>query len=342
MRATSFLLTAALLASATSGTCQDKKPGSADAAKVRRSTVKGGLYHSSGDWIRITGKVTVKNGYTIVFENGREVALVTGLELEQMGKVGDDWYPAGREAAEFLRTLIGGQTVTMYVNANSVEYQRGDLTTGRCFVGETNLGIALIRNGWAFARHTSVVATEIMAREDKLGLWQGQFVPPDEWRQGKRLPGEEAARNAWGEKKADGKPPAIVGTWTATAWHTVHASLFQPEHGARNRVTTVRFDQVGDRITGHAAGGPDQEEPMAIPTVRFTDDRLALEFDIVWDRIYAAPIAVQARRLPNKGTLRVEARLTGERLVGQWKIFTADGAEVFRGEWSAVRAHAKK
>ena len=33
------------------------------------------------------------------------------------------------------------------------------------------------------------------------------------------------------------------------------------------------------------------------------------------------------------------ARLTGDRLVGTWGLFTVDGAEVFRGEWEAIRAN---
>jgi cyanophycinase len=47
---------------------------------------------------------------------------------------------------------------------------------------------------------------------------------------------------------------------------------------------------------------------------------------------------VEEKKLENKGTIRVEATLLGERLTGTWKMFVADGAEVFRGEWEAVRA----
>jgi hypothetical protein len=34
---------------------------------------------------------------------------------------------------------------------------------------------------------------EIMARENKRGLWRGQFVLPSKWRKGERLAGEDAA-----------------------------------------------------------------------------------------------------------------------------------------------------
>src|SRR5688500_8969104 len=117
MRRTSAVLFVFLAGFATLAAWGGQRP------RLVGETVKGGVYHSTDDWTRVTGKVTVKNGYTIVFENGTEVELGTGPELEQLGKVGDEWYPAGREAAEFLRTLVGGQTVTMYVNANTEEFK---------------------------------------------------------------------------------------------------------------------------------------------------------------------------------------------------------------------------
>jgi endonuclease YncB( thermonuclease family) len=49
----------------------------------------------------------------------------------------------------------------------------------------------MVVNGWALANHSSLHAAEIIARENKRGLWRGQFVRPDEWRAGKRLPEEK-------------------------------------------------------------------------------------------------------------------------------------------------------
>jgi hypothetical protein len=51
---------------------------------------------------------------------------------------------------------------------------------------------------------------------------------------------------------------------------------------------------------------------------------------------------VEVGRVENKGTVRVEARLKDDRRAGTWKMFLADGTEVFRGEWEAVRAKAKE
>jgi hypothetical protein len=48
----------------------------------------------------------------------------------------------------------------------------------------------MIVNGWALADHSSLHADEIIARENRRGLWRGRFVHPDTWRAGVRLPGE--------------------------------------------------------------------------------------------------------------------------------------------------------
>jgi endonuclease YncB( thermonuclease family) len=92
-------------------------------------------------------------------------------ELEQKGLIGDSSYPCGKEAAEFLSKLIGNKKVTS-------------------FVGETNLDIEMVRNGWAISHHRGMDTWEIIARENKRGLWRGQFVLPERWRKGERLPSE--------------------------------------------------------------------------------------------------------------------------------------------------------
>jgi hypothetical protein len=283
-------------------------------------------------WDRITGKVEVVDARTLRFADGKRVELNTEApDLNQMALAGDAFYPCGREAAEFLRDLIGDRPVTCYMMTEN---------TGVCYVGDTNVIHALIVNGWAMAGHSSQHPAEVIARENKRGLWRGPFLPPDEWREGKRLPGEEAARKKLEEKKPADKPPAIVGTWRVTAFHTTQAGLFQLVWGARKRGSEVRFEQVGDRLTGHAMSTDfdDKTEPIVFRTLRFTGDRLVFEFDTKGWAPGVGPLAVESGQVPNKGMLRAEARLTGDRPVGTRGLSTADGAEVFRGEWSAVRA----
>jgi hypothetical protein len=48
----------------------------------------------------------------------------------------------------------------------------------------------MVRSSWAFSHHSLMDAWEIIARENKRGLWRGEFVLPEHWRKGERLKGE--------------------------------------------------------------------------------------------------------------------------------------------------------
>jgi endonuclease YncB( thermonuclease family) len=184
---------AALVLGTDARSSDDKKPaGTEDKPKVAIDQVRGGIVFPAERrmWTRITGKVNVVNAYTLRFEDGTEVCLGGGIdapELDQKGLIGESFYPCGKEAAEFLRKLIGDHPVTFFGGA---EQRVGKNAAGSCFVGETNLEIEMVRNGWAFSHHSGMDAWEIIARENKRGLWRGQFVVPERWRKGERLPGE--------------------------------------------------------------------------------------------------------------------------------------------------------
>ena len=137
---------------------------------------------------RITGKVKVLNAHVLVFDDGTEVELNGGMnapELDQKGLIGGTFYPCGKEAAEFLRKMIGDQRVACFVFG-----KKGDRVRGDCFVEEMHLEIEMVRNGWALAHHEGMEAWQAIAREKKRGLWRGEFVAPERWRKGERLPGE--------------------------------------------------------------------------------------------------------------------------------------------------------
>ena len=54
----------------------------------------------------------------------------------------------------------------------------------------------MVSRGWALARHDvskKYADEETWAKEDRRGLWRGEFIPPWDWRAGKRLGAESAA-----------------------------------------------------------------------------------------------------------------------------------------------------
>jgi hypothetical protein len=140
------------------------------------------------------------------------------------------------------------------------------------------------------------------------------------------------------EKAGEDKPSAIVGTWDAEARHAVMGSLFQQVHGTRLRNSFVHFKHEGDWLTGFSLAPDDKDERWKADrtdfrNVKFLKGRLVFEFDI--DELHHG----WRHQTKSKGWIRVEAELKRDRLIGKWGLFEkSSGAELFRGEWEAIRA----
>jgi Leucine-rich repeat (LRR) protein len=196
-------ITAQLVCANRSSPGDTKAPGESK-PKVVKEQVRGGVAFApeKRQWFRITGKVKVQSAHTLIYEDGTEVDLNGGIdapELEQKGLIGDSFYPCGKEAAEFLRKLIGDKTVTCFAGLEHVEGKK--IRIASAFVGETNLNIELVRNGWAVSHHSGMDPWEVFARENKRGMWRGTFVVPERWCKGERLKGEQPDDSA-AEQKA--------------------------------------------------------------------------------------------------------------------------------------------
>jgi endonuclease YncB( thermonuclease family) len=170
---------------------QLRKPD--DKPKVVREQVQGQWRFPGEKLLRIAGRVKVLDAHTLRFEDGTEVDINGGMDapdLGQQGLIGDAFHPCGKQAAAFLEKLIGERPVTCYSDAgdpiDAKTVRRAD-----AFVGETNLAIEMVRKGWAMAHHSGMAAWEVMARDNKRGLWRGKFVFPEKWRKGERLPQEK-------------------------------------------------------------------------------------------------------------------------------------------------------
>ena len=181
-------LVALMLCTAESSSDDKKPPGTEGRPKVVREEIDGPFYVPGSKATKITGKVKVIDAHTLRLNDGTELELNGGMDapdLEQKGRIGESFYPCGKEAAEFLAKLIGDHEVTCFL------HDRGGVKLhATCFVGEKCVDIELVRNGWALSHHSGMEPWEIIARENKRGLWRGKFVMPENWRKGERLPGE--------------------------------------------------------------------------------------------------------------------------------------------------------
>jgi endonuclease YncB( thermonuclease family) len=165
---------------------QTERNGVLQQTDTRAKTVK--EVKQDGSLHRITGRARVIDAHTIAFEDGTEVDLngvIDAPELEQKALIEDSLYPCGKEAAEFLKKLIGDQPVTFLSFGGKERRPRGN-----CYDGEIFLQEAMVRNGWAVSDHSATELAQLIAQEKKRGLWRGRFIPQKRWRKGERLPGE--------------------------------------------------------------------------------------------------------------------------------------------------------
>jgi endonuclease YncB( thermonuclease family) len=194
MRQTLGVVVPALLGLAVAGTGGGNEPPGPDGKpKVVREQVQGQWRFPGEKLLRLAGRVKVLDAHTLLFEDGTEVNINGGMDapdLGQQGLIGDALYPCGKEAAAFLGKLIGDRPVTCYSDAGDPTDAR-KVSRADAFVGETNVEIEMVRNGWAMAHHSGMAAWEVIARDNKRGLWRGTFIFPEKWRKGERLPQEK-------------------------------------------------------------------------------------------------------------------------------------------------------
>lgn len=132
--------------------------------------------------------VLVIDGDTL--QVGNRIFHLAGIDAPELGqrcKVENKGWRCGLEAALALRKLIAFGKVACTTN------EEGVIVTGACTAAGKDLGEVLLSQGYALAlseAFPTYKGAEMAAQEAKLGLWRGDFVRPEDWRSGARLPGE--------------------------------------------------------------------------------------------------------------------------------------------------------
>ncbi|UEM23769.1 thermonuclease family protein [Skermanella mucosa] len=119
---------------------------------------------------------------------GSEVYELAGIDAPELGQRclnSASLYACGQEASFALRKMIGITAVscTRQPDGDGVE----------CAGSAGNLGLLLVKQGFAVARPGAAPAyleAQRVAKDSKLGIWRGDFVPSVRWRQGDRLEAE--------------------------------------------------------------------------------------------------------------------------------------------------------
>lgn len=99
---------------------------------------------------------------------------------QEWARQGQRNYRCGAHARAFLDSLIAGRRVECVLEGRPGDGGRGAAAT--CYAAGQDLGLAMIRAGWAVAARRQsdrYVSWEDEARRAKAGLWGGTFTPPD-------------------------------------------------------------------------------------------------------------------------------------------------------------------
>ncbi len=134
-----------------------------------------------GDTVEISGQKVRLHG--IDAPESRQTCIKGGVE----------WL-CGKEAIKAIGAIVGRSEVACEV----MDTDRYGRIVGRCVTDGNDISEALVAQGLALAYRKyskDYIDAEDGAKASKFGMWSGQFVPPWDWRKGKRLGTVQASDN---------------------------------------------------------------------------------------------------------------------------------------------------
>ena len=140
--------------------------------------------------VELAGRASVVDGDTLEI-HGQRIRLhgIDAPESAQVCLAENKSWRCGQQAALALDEKIAKRPVA----CAQKDRDRYGRIVAVCKAGNDNLNAWLVAEGWSLAYRqysTDYVGEEGAARAARKGIWRGEFVPPWEWRQGKRLAAE--------------------------------------------------------------------------------------------------------------------------------------------------------
>lgn len=142
----------------------------------------------------ILGRASVVDGDTIEIHGTR--IRFFGIDAPEGRQTctdrGNAPYPCGQRAAFALADKIGGRSLACEV----VDQDRYGRSVATCRLGNLDLNDWMVSSGWALAYteySSAYVDAQAAAQTAELGIWEGRFTPPWEWRRMRDAPAKSAA-----------------------------------------------------------------------------------------------------------------------------------------------------
>ena len=142
---------------------------------------------SASAYAQLSGPASVTDGDTLRV-SGHRVRLhgIDAPESTQTCRVEGQPWSCGRAAANALRKRLAGRPVA----CEERDRDRYGRIVAVCRIAGEDVNAWMVSQGWALAYHrysADYVPQERAAKAARRGLWRGAFVPPWDWRRGKRL-----------------------------------------------------------------------------------------------------------------------------------------------------------
>tara|TARA_A100001015_G_C14893029_1_gene673233 strand:- start:546 stop:1025 length:480 start_codon:yes stop_codon:yes gene_type:complete len=126
----------------------------------------------------IFGKAKVIDGDTIhIYKNKIRLHAIDAPETNQTCNKNNKVWNCGIESTKFLKKLIGKNKIEC-ITSGKDQYNR---FIGICYKNNLDLNSEMVLNGWAIAyRYYSMdyVEEEEVAKQQKKGIWSGEFEEP--------------------------------------------------------------------------------------------------------------------------------------------------------------------
>jgi len=136
---------------------------------------------------RLQGAAHVIDGDTLDIQGTR--IRLSGIDAPESKQTCQDAqgipYDCGADATQALIRRTGTQTVT----CTGRDQDRYGRIIATCSVGGADLGAFMVKSGHALAYRrysTAYIGAEVRAQSAGIGMWQGAFTAPWNWRRGQR------------------------------------------------------------------------------------------------------------------------------------------------------------
>ena len=136
------------------------------------------------------GQIKVVDADTIIVNNEKiRLYGIDAPETKQYCYIEKEAWPCGKQATEYLKNLLKDiSPPSLYCEISSKD--RYGRSIGVCYIEDKNINSNLVESGWALAyQHYSkdYINVEKLASKNKIGIWQGEFIEPWNWRKGMRI-----------------------------------------------------------------------------------------------------------------------------------------------------------